>query len=118
MKLLTKEILAKLPKFYETENVDLLDKVAVVKYFNPCGSQTWYGIEYSPEENSFFGYVTGMQEDELGYFSLDELASVKLPFGLSIERDLHWSPKKLRDIQEVMDGISEKTVSDLGYPTS
>ena len=49
MKLMTKEIEKKLPKLYETENIPVEDKVAVVKYFNPCGAGTWYGIEYDPD---------------------------------------------------------------------
>ena len=32
MKLMTKEIEKKLPKLYETENIPVEDKVAVVKY--------------------------------------------------------------------------------------
>jgi len=42
----------------------------------------------------FFGYVEGFSS-EWGYFSLTELASVKGPFGLKIERDLHWIPAKV-----------------------
>jgi len=36
----------------------------------------------------------GMGSPELGYVHLDELKQVKLPFGLKIERDLHWEGKK------------------------
>jgi hypothetical protein len=35
-----------------------------------------------------------MGEPELGSVAMQELASVKLPFGLSIERDLNWEPTK------------------------
>jgi hypothetical protein len=37
----------------------------------------------------FFGLVEG-HEKELGYFNLSELQSVKGPFGLKIERDMHF----------------------------
>ena len=30
----------------------------------------------------------------MGSVSLRELAAVRLPFGLGIERDLHWQPTK------------------------
>ena len=36
----------------------------------------------------------GFGEPELGMISMQELTSAKLPFGLSIERDLHWEPTK------------------------
>lgn len=31
-----------------------------------------------------------IHEPELGYVSLSELKSLRLPYGLSIERDLYW----------------------------
>jgi hypothetical protein len=69
----------------------------VVKYFDPCGSWTWLGIEFDGED-TFFGYVSGF-ECELGYFSLSDLASVKGPLGLGIERDLHFKPTRLSEIR-------------------
>lgn len=45
MKLLTKELRAKLPKLYETENTPVEEKTAIVKFFQPWGSWTWYGVE-------------------------------------------------------------------------
>ena len=46
---------------------------------------------------NFYGYVSifGDECDEWGYFSLSELQSVKGPFGLGIERDLHFEPKPI-----------------------
>lgn len=96
MKLLTKEILSKLPPL-ETEINE--DSLIQVKYFNPAGSQTWYGVTYDPETRVFFGYVEmGLGSDELGYFSLNELESLQLPFGLSIERDLYFTPIPLKEV--------------------
>jgi hypothetical protein len=43
-------------------------------------------------------------ELELGYFSLDELESVRGPFGLKIERDLYWKPKTLREVMAKENG--------------
>lgn len=99
MKLMTKAIEAKLPKLYSTERIPTEDKVAVVKFFDPCGSWTWYAVEGSPEDGDFvfFGYVKGF-ENEWGNFSLAELQSVKGPLGIGIERDLHFSPTPMRDI--------------------
>ena len=99
MKLMTKEIESQMPKLYETENIK--NKMAMVKYFNPCGAQTWYGIEYDKEDRLFYGYVDfyGDGFGEYGYFSLDELESVKLPFGLGIERDLYFNPTPMSNIK-------------------
>lgn len=100
MKLMTKEILKKLPKLYDTEEIPCEEKVAIVKYFNPCGAATWYGIEYNENTQEFFGYIDlyGNKEGEYGYFSLKELENLKLPFGLKIERDLYFNPKKMSEI--------------------
>ncbi len=64
----------------------------VVKFFNPYGAATWYATEYDPETGNFFGYVDlgDRRFAELGYFSLEELESIKLPGGLGIERDIHF----------------------------
>lgn len=96
MKLLTKEILKKLPKLYATESIPLKEKEVVCKFFNPCGAGTWYVLEGQEEDGDFifFGLVD-LHEKEFGYFSLNELQSLKLPFGLTIERDIHYVVKKV-----------------------
>lgn len=93
MKLLTKEIERRLPSLYAQDGLGD-DAVAHVKFFDPCGSWTWYATEYDPKEQLFFGLVDGL-EKELGYFSLPELESIVRPFGLKIERDIHFTPTKL-----------------------
>ena len=89
-KLLPDEIAETLPKLYSTEEEK--DPIARVKFFTPDSSWTWYVTEYDPRERLCFGLVIGL-DHEKGYFSLDELESVKGPLGLAIERDLHWQPK-------------------------
>jgi hypothetical protein len=102
MKLLTKAIEAKLPAFYSQEGRPLSEQRIWVKFFNPCGAGTWYGSEYDPETRTFFGYAQILPDGgELGYFSLDELESLQLPFGLKIERDLHWDDETT--LQTVVD---------------
>ena len=76
------------------------DAVAFVKFFDPCGSWTWYATEFDGEDR-FFDLVDG-NEKELGYFSLSELKTVKGRFGLGIERDMYWTPKTLRQIAPEM----------------
>lgn len=71
--------------------------VAKVKIFDPTGSWTWYIAEFDPETGEAFGLVDGF-EKELGYFSLKEMASVKGPLGLPLERDLWFTPKTLEEL--------------------
>ena len=78
---------------------DVSDPIIIAKFFNPSGAETWYAIAYNENENICFGYVTGFEYDELGYFSIDELESLSLPpFGLGIERDLYFSSCPLSEI--------------------
>jgi len=97
MKLLTEAIRKTLPKLGATENE--ADPLVRVKFFNPCGAGTWLATEFDGED-TFFGWVTlgfGPGCDELGYFSLAELESVTLRFGLGIERDINFTPIPLSE---------------------
>jgi len=96
MKLLTKAIKNKLPKLNSQENIK--DPKVQVKFFCPWNQWTWYGIEFDGED-LFFGYVIGF-ENELGYFSLNELKSIKGYMGLGIERDLYFKETSLSEIKE------------------
>lgn len=95
MKLITKEIEAKLLKhpMYSTDGKE--EKEVLVKFFNPYGIGTWYVFEAEKKGNNwiFFGLVD-LYEKELGYFTLRELESIKLPFGLPIERDKYFDGYK------------------------
>jgi len=95
MKLITKAIEAKLVKhpMYSTDSNNIKD--VLVKFFNPCGIGTWYVFEAEKngDDWTFFGLVD-LYEKEFGYFTLSELQSLKLPFGLSIERDKYFDNYK------------------------
>ena len=95
MKLLTKEVLRKLPKLYSQDGKGL-EAIAVVKFFTPDGGWTWYATEFDGKD-TFFGLVDGF-EKELGYFSLSELQSVRGKLGLPIERDRYFQPTKLKEL--------------------
>lgn len=105
MKLLTQEILKKLPKLYETENVPVEEKKVICKFFNPVGQGRWYCLEYSPEDKLFFGYVNlgDSEMAEFGYFSLTEIEEVRLQWSMKIERDLYWDSETT--MQQVLDGV-------------
>ena len=96
MKLLPENLKRTLPALNSTEAIPSRDKLIHCKFFNPTGPGTWYVIEGEEVDGDilFFGLVD-LFDKELGYFSLHELESVKLPQGLKIERDLHFTPTKL-----------------------
>jgi hypothetical protein len=97
MKLLTKELLSKLPALYLQENVE--DPMVICKFFAVWTKWTWYAIEFDGKD-TFFGYVAG-DYPELGYFSLSELQNLKGPMGLSIERDMYFEPTRLSEIKKL-----------------
>ena len=66
-----------------------IDHVPVVKFFNPVGAATWLITEMEADGDTLFGLADlGFGSPEIGSFSLSELTSVRLPFGMGIERDL------------------------------
>ncbi len=68
------------------------DPLPVLKLFNPVGAATWLATEIGEDGDTLFGLADlGFGCPELGYFSLSEIAGVRLPFGLGIERDLHFA---------------------------
>ena len=99
MRLMTKQLEKRFAKVGSQELTK--DPVIVAKFFNPAGAGTWYATEYDPEERMFFGFVNlgNFLYAELGYFSLDELESVKV-MGLGIERDLHFGEHYLSEVLE------------------
>ncbi len=91
MELLPKELRAQLPPLYSQEQE--ADPLVICKFFTPDSSWTWYVLEFDGQD-VFFGLVIGFEE-ELGYFRLSELTQVRGPFGLPIERDIHFQPTRL-----------------------
>ena len=68
------------------------DPAPVVKFFNPCGAATWLFSELDADGDTLFGLCDmGFGCPELGSASLAEIASVRVGFGLKIERDLHFT---------------------------
>ena len=104
MKLITKAIENKLIKtpLYSTEDVPTQEKKCIVKFFTPWSNWTWYAVEGEKQENGdwkFFGLVDGL-EAEWGYFLLSEIASLRGPFGLTVERDRYFSDSEFKRVLE------------------
>ena len=91
MKLLTEKIKKALPALGSTA-LRTPPKRFTCKFFDPCGSWTWYVLEGEETEDGdwrFYGLVDGY-EKEWGYFLLSQLESVEGPLGLGIERDIYF----------------------------
>ncbi len=95
MELITEEIKKTLPKLYSQEKLGF-EAIAYLKFFTPDSNWTWYITEFDGND-LFFGLVDGF-EKELGYFSLSEIKGARGPFGLKIERDLYFTPTKLKEL--------------------
>lgn len=92
MDLLTDSLRAALRANAEAACQPRHDPVPVVKFFLPVGAATWLATELDADGDTLFGLADlGFGCPELGSFSLAEIASVRLPFGLRIERDLFFS---------------------------
>jgi hypothetical protein len=64
------------------------DTPPLLKLFNPLGAATWLATELAEDGDTLFGLADlGFGCPELGYFSLSEIAALRLPLGLRIERD-------------------------------
>lgn len=85
-----------IPRLYAS--ADEKDPMVWIKLFTPDASWTWFIIE-SDGNDLCFGFVVG-HEAELGYFSLAELATIRGPLGLRIERDLWFTPRRLSTVRE------------------
>lgn len=102
MKLMTQEIKKKIPSLYSNDGKDPKDIPIRVKFFNPMGRGTWYVTEGEEQEDGdwlFYG-LARIHEAELGYFKLSELTSVRLPFGMKIERDMYFANHTLAEAKD------------------
>ena len=96
MKLLTKELLKKLPPLgYSIKSKE--EPQAIVKWFTPDSNWTWYVAEYNPENGMCWGLVDGF-EKEFGYFTIDEIKAIRGPFKLPVERDWSFDPVNINSL--------------------
>ena len=92
---MTKEIKEKAEKQYD-EGSDM-EQMVVAKYFDAMGDWKWFLMNMDKDGDYCWGIVKG-HEVEMGSFSMKELESIKLPFGLKIERDTLFEPMKASDV--------------------
>ena len=70
-----------------------IDPVPLVKLFTPDANATWLLTELDPDNTTLaFGLCClGLGSPELGSTRLREIAKVRGPLGLPVERDLHYT---------------------------
>jgi len=97
MKLITPEIAEQLKK------AGYYGKTPICKFFNPCGAATWVIFGQDEEDSDILFCVAdlGLGFVEAGSVSLSELESIRLPFGLTIERDIYFEADG-RDINDFL----------------
>ena len=95
MKLLTKAIINKATRQYP-KGADM-EQMVVAKFFNPTGRGTWYMMNMH-EDNDYCWGICHIYEWEIGAFSINELKSTPLPWGLKIERDTSFKPVKASEL--------------------
>ena len=94
------------------------DFLCRVKLFG--GAWTWYIAGYDPERHVAVGLVDGF-EVESGDIDMTELAETRIPvtlhvgdasareplkFGIPIERDLYWTPKRESELRRELGRVS------------
>lgn len=98
MKLLTEELRKEFEKYpLYSQDGKGVNAVVVCKFF--LGSWTLYALEFDGQD-TFFGLVVGL-ETEYGYFSLPELASVR------VERDMYFKPCTLAELSKADEDVKE-----------
>ena len=97
--LMTKAIRKKLVANYDNQD-GAKEFKAVLKLFNPTDAGTLYLSEMNPDTHVAFGLCL-ITEKELGYVDLNELANFKGQMGLGIERDRLFTPKTLKECENL-----------------
>lgn len=98
----TEERLNKIPRLYETENIQLKDKLIHLHFF--LGSCDWYISEFDGND-LFFGYAIlngDMDNAEWGYISFAELKDLKTSFmEVDCELEKFWRIKPASAIDRI-----------------
>lgn len=98
MRLLTKKIenqLAKYPLYSQESKGE--NAIVVCKFF--LQGFTWYVLEAQKNgtDYEFFGIVDGL-EREYGYFTLSQLQGLRGRWGLTVERDMYFTPSTVKEL--------------------
>ncbi len=96
----SENILSKIPKLYETEGIELKEKLIYLHFF--IGSCDWYVTEYDGE-NVFFGFAilnNDLENAEWGYVSFSELKSISIGI-CQVDCEMNWKVRKAFKIEKI-----------------
>lgn len=82
-----------IPKIYEQQRSSNLKIYA--RYFVANSDWEWLVLEYSKLQRLFFGLI--LPEEQLVYFTVEELQKVQFDYGVTIELDLDFKPTNLKE---------------------
>ena len=68
-----------------------------LKWFTPDANWTWYITEMDRDKGICYGIVSGI-ETEWGTFTIEQVQKVRGSLGLPVERDLHFKPTLVSDL--------------------
>ncbi len=103
--LFTNEIIKAFAKQGYTGDKEMSEIKIICKLFNPCGIGSWFLYEHVEEDLYMaFCLLDDPSYAEIGTISLNELVALKLPFGLGIERDIHF-PTGEKTLKEIYDKV-------------
>jgi hypothetical protein len=98
MKLLTKSIQNQAEKQFDLGS-DFDSQKVVAKFFDPCGSWSWFLVNKDPQDSYCYGIVKGF-EIEAGSFDIYDLINHRGRLGIGIERDLSFTPRPASQVFE------------------
>lgn len=96
----SKNVLSKIPKLYETEDIAPKEKQIYLHFF--IGGCDWYVAEYDGED-TFFGFAilnNDLASAEWGYVSFSELKSISSGF-CEIDNEVNWKVRKALEIVKI-----------------
>ena len=99
----TIEQLSQIPKLYETESVQLMEKTVYMHFF--IFGCDWFICEYDGED-LMWGFTILNQDYECaewGYISFSELRDLNI-IGYQIDLDLYWQPKMAIEVDKICKG--------------
>ena len=96
----TKKQLARIPRLYETEPIQMKDKFIYLHFIFPkCD---WYMSEFDGDD-TFFGFVIlndDLEMAEWGYISFEFLKAVNV-YGHEVEVDPNWVIRRAGEIDRI-----------------
>jgi len=94
------EILSKVPRLYETENIPLQEKPICLHFF--IGGCDWYIAEYDGDD-IFWGFAIlggDTLNAEWGYIPFSELKSISA-HGVEIDCEIGWESKRAGGVEKI-----------------